>query len=176
MNKYYIGWSLPEIYRKSFTFAQELVKGCLLPDTKLSSEDELHITSLYIGEAKTSFALDLMNALHGATVKTGFDGVEVFTNRKGPHCLVVKMTDPFKELLSAHQVLCRASGIAPSFKYNPHVTLAKCDQYPDFGLRRAADILNLDYPLKGGDFKVETAVLYEKPEGGHYAPYMVVGR
>lgn len=174
MNKYYIAWPLPEAFTKAFVHAQGLVSDWLLPDTKRTPEQHLHITALYIGKMPTTQAEELMTCLSGSTaIEAELDKVEVFRNRRGPNALVVKLKDRNGHMLRAHNLLMSASGIRSDFAFNPHVTLAKIAGFPDMGMGAAAAMLNDNYPFKGAEVTLDKVALYEKPEALYDNDYEV---
>lgn len=176
VNKYYIGWPLPEAFRKSFIHAQSIISDWLTPETRRLPEEELHITALYLGKMPKQQAMDTLIVMHGNTgCKATLREVEVFTNRKGPHALVVRLKDTDGALLSAHEALMRQSGVTADFAFNPHVTLAKTEGFPDFGMTKAAEVLNLNYPMKGAELVLSQVALYEKVEGSKYEPIYIYG-
>lgn len=169
MNKYYIAWPLPSAFCKAALHAQTLVEEWLTPETKRTALDELHITALYLGKMPQSQAIGVMSTVAGMhPIEAQFGDVEVFSNRQGPHALVIKLKDLTGAMCLTHESMKRTAGVRTDFAFNPHVTLAKSDGFSDPGLRKAADVLNINYKFSGAGVELNQIALYEKVEGGSY--------
>lgn len=157
MNKYYIGYSLPEHLREKIRELYMHVMGnCELVDV-----GQLHITALHLGAYPRDEAEKIFHSLTRRTLPI-LCSLDTY-DRFGDH-LVIKL-QPNDELTAIHQELGRLAGkgTQDTWGYNPHITVAHGKKA---FIRVACPEVQFTLP---------TIVLFEKQSGGVYEPTLVTG-
>jgi RNA 2',3'-cyclic 3'-phosphodiesterase len=139
------------------------------------SDDQLHLTLRFIGEADRHAEADLVAALAAVRhppFEIAIEGIGSFERRGEPQVLWAGVT-PRAELKALHKKVdqaCQRAGFAPEGRaYAPHITLAR--------LKRGAGPIRHLLEAQGGaesaPFPVEMFCLFESeltPEGPIYSP------
>lgn len=149
MNKYYIGYPLPEHVRETIRqLFMHVMGNAAFVDVK-----QLHITALHLGARPRDEAERVFNSLprRNLPVMVEFDTYDRF----GDH-LVIKLVSN-SELTEINRVLanaCEARG--KQYDYNPHITIAHGKKA----------FIRIACPEE--KFTLGSICLFEKPEGGEY--------
>lgn len=186
MNKYFIGFEMPQEHRIRLVKAQQHVRPLFADTTRVLGEDEFHVTSLFLGKCPRWAAEDLCTKLAWGfgSIYFRFDGVEVFEQGRKPHALVVKLHDLYGNAELMNRVLRESAEAHDNIKmegkrwaYNPHITLAKCEGPADEALRLAKNTLTdgMQHNITKHEFHCDHLVLFEKVEGTTaYEPYRML--
>jgi 2'-5' RNA ligase len=155
MNKYFIGFPVPEDLARVLVSVQYQV---VFPE-KLIEKDQLHITSLYIGEKPRPYAETIFQGLERRTLPI-LAGLDTY-KRFGSDSLVITL-QPNDAMNDIHREFHRLACTTPHKNgYTPHVTIAKGKKA----------YIKMGCPEKA--FTVSSIALYEKPEGGEYQIHML---
>lgn len=175
MNKYFIGWPVPESLVLELQLAQSCIQRFLKPETKILPPSEFHITALFIGKATPEHAQGVFRVLQsGPPILTSLSMVSNFNNKTGPHALVILVNDHAMRLQAVHNELQMAHGSRSTWSYSPHLTLAKSDTV-DLGIVPAALALNNENVFDNVRVMLDKVVLYEKcPGDAEYHVHTVV--
>lgn len=155
MNKYYIGYPLPDDLTKVIHGLYLQIQG----QAVFQPVEQLHITALYLGAVARSDAELIFQSLGRRTlpILAELDTYQRF----GSDSLVVTLK-PNPSLTEFHLELSRLAGKPSSAtSYNPHITVAKG--------RKA--FIKIGCPEKA--FSISSIALFEKVEGGEYEAHMV---
>jgi len=186
VNKYFVGFELPEEHRLGLVKCQDLVRETFHPGTRVLPPDEFHVTSLFLGKCPRQAAEDLCNSLAWGfgSIYFRFNSTATFEGAKGPHALVLKLHDLYGNAEMMHRVLRHAAIAHPEIKmdgkrwpYNPHITLAKCEGPPDDALLVGSERINTLMPhhVQRHEFHCDHLTLFEKVDGGKaYEPYRML--
>lgn len=186
MNKYFIGFELPEQHRLKLLKAQALVRDTFRETTRVLPQEEFHVTSLFLGKCPRWAAEDICNHLAWGfgSIYFRFDGMTVFDGKGGPHALVLKLHDLYGNAELMNRALREAAEAHDNIKmegkrwpYNPHVTIAKCEGPADLALADACVDINVKmaHNVQRHEFHVDHLTLFEKVEGATaYEPYRML--
>lgn len=155
MNKYYIGYSLPEHLRETIRELYiDIMGNCELVDV-----GQLHVTALHLGPYPQDEAEKVFDGLTRRTlpILCSLNTYDRFRDH-----LVIKLREN-EDLTSIHKELGRLAGkgTQDTWGYNPHITVAHGKKA--FIRKACPDVL----------FTLGSISLFEKPQGGVYEPHKV---
>lgn len=155
MNKYYIGYSLPEDIREKIRELYMHVMG----NCELQDVGQLHVIALHLGSYPRDEAEKVFNGLERRTLPI-LCSLDTY-DRFGAH-LVIKLK-PNTDLTQIHVELGKLAGKGSqdTWGYNPHITVA----HGKNGFIRAA--------CPEGSFTLKGITLFEKQQGGVYESHLV---
>lgn len=154
MNKYYIGYQLPNEVREEIRSLYMYIMG----NCELQPVEQLHITALHLGERPHEEAVRVFTGLPRRTlpISVALDTYQRFGN----HLVVTLQANA--ELTAIHKELqtLKGGGFQDSWGYNPHITIASGKKA---FIRRACP---------EASFLLTSITLFEKKPGGMYAASM----
>jgi len=154
VNKYYIGYPLPEDLRHTMKGLQHQVVGA----EHMEPIEQLHVTALYLGAMPRDEAVRVFQGLGRRTlpILSALDTYQRFGNG---NALVVTLQQN-QALVEVNAELSRLAG-KPIMTYNPHITIAKGKKA----------FIKMGCPEKS--FALNSIALFEKMEGGEYHVHML---
>ena len=149
-----------------------------LSAARWQDDEQLHLTSRFIGEVDRHRAEDLaaaLGALHAPAITARIAGVGVFERKGWPHTVWAGV-EPAAALAALHrkvdQLLVRV-GVAPETRaFVPHVTLARLNR----SAGPVAPFLTLHSDLASTPFVFDHVILYESEMGHGGSRYHPVAR
>jgi 2'-5' RNA ligase len=139
------------------------------------SDDQLHLTLRFIGDADRHVEADLIAGLAGVRhppFEISIAGMGSFARRGRPEAIWAGVA-PHDQLKTLHKKVdqaCQRAGLAPEGRaYSPHITLARLKR----GAGSLRHLVEADGGLTSAPFLVDSFCLYESeltPEGAIYSP------
>jgi 2'-5' RNA ligase len=141
------------------------------PELRWANDEQLHLTSRFIGEVERPLAddiADLLSRISFPSFELAISGVGRFDQRSGGALWAgVTPRKPVAELAAKIDRACVAAGLEPERRaFHPHITLAR---YRRHSARAARDFERKRSDLSSPPFAVERFILFESHLSRHGA-------
>lgn len=156
MNKYFIGYPVPEDLGKIIAGVQHYTEGV----GELIALEQLHVTAYFLGERTREFAEGIFQGLsrRNLPVICSLDTYQRFGRKKEALVITLQANSILQEI---HVELNKLMGTSVHKDgYVPHITIAKGEKM----------FIKLGCPEK--NFTLGCIALYEKQSGGEYHIHM----
>jgi RNA 2',3'-cyclic 3'-phosphodiesterase len=173
--RYFIALEIPEDSRKQIETVQQKLKQ-LLPESRITDNDKLHLTIAFVGEKPDDFRNDLVEAIKNAVYDTPSFTItpayiDAFPDLQHPHTLWIGVKGDIDKLFIIREKLkdelVRLELEPDDRRYIPHVAIAKTSRQEllPFQKNQLEELMNENFdPIKISCIKLFESI----PEEGFH--------